>query len=161
MQQLNETGQLTLDLAPRIAGLPNEDNRHIADMVGNQMTVHTAGALGPVARVRIEINHKGDSTETLNGHTYSGHYVNTAFQRATDYRTNSVQQPIKHRCPQRFGRLWHRCRNLFRYADRYAGWGGIHGQPTQHHRTSCCESAHPLLHAKLHDRWSEQQSVRC
>lgn len=76
LQQLNQTGQLTLDLAPRIVGLPNEDNRHIADLAINNVSLNMAGPLGPVARVRFVLNHRGESTETSAGRSYKFHFGN-------------------------------------------------------------------------------------
>src|SRR5262249_43496430 len=70
LQQLNQTGQLTLNLAPRIAGLPNEDNRHIADLAISSMTANTTGPVGSVARVRLVVTHRGQSTETSAGHSF-------------------------------------------------------------------------------------------
>jgi hypothetical protein len=71
LNHLNQTGQLTLDLAPLIAGTSTEDNRHIADLAVAAMTVQPQGPIGPVARVRLLIDHDGQSTETLNGRRYN------------------------------------------------------------------------------------------
>lgn len=76
LNQLNGTGQLDLDLTPLIQGLPNEDDRHLADLTVTSMTVQTNGQTGPAARVRLIINHRGDSTETLAGHAYKFHFGN-------------------------------------------------------------------------------------
>jgi hypothetical protein len=77
LNTLNQSGQLTLDLAPLIAGLPNEDNRHIADLSVANISVQTTGALGPVARVRLVVNHQGQSIETLAGHQYQFYFGNS------------------------------------------------------------------------------------
>jgi hypothetical protein len=76
LKQLNDSGQLTLDLSPLIAGLPNEDNRHLSDLNVANITVQTQGNLGPATRLRIVINHQGESTEKLNGHRYQFHFGN-------------------------------------------------------------------------------------
>jgi FG-GAP-like repeat/Divergent InlB B-repeat domain len=76
LRRLNQTGQVALNLGPLIAGLPNEDNRHIADFKVAAMGVQSTGPLGPAARVRIVINHQGQSTETLKGRSYKFHFGN-------------------------------------------------------------------------------------
>jgi hypothetical protein len=76
LKQLNDTGRLNLDLAPLIAGLPNEDNRHIADLTVSNITVQTTGPLGQAARLRLIINHQGQSTEVLSGHQFGFDFGN-------------------------------------------------------------------------------------
>ena len=77
LNTLNQSGNLTLDLSPLIAGLPNEDNRHIADLSVANMTVQTSSTLGPVARVRLVVNDQGQSVETLAGHQYQFYFGNS------------------------------------------------------------------------------------
>jgi hypothetical protein len=81
LEELNQTGQLTLDISPRIAGLPNEDNRHIADFRVADMSVQTDGQIGSFGRVRVLIDHHGQSVETQDGHRYSFHFGNGADDR--------------------------------------------------------------------------------
>jgi hypothetical protein len=70
LQELNATGTMELDLAPLIKGLPNEDNRHIADLSVANISVSAAGSPGPAARVRVVIDHRGESIATRGGHSY-------------------------------------------------------------------------------------------
>jgi hypothetical protein len=74
--QLNNTGQLVLDLVPLIQGLSNEDDRHLADLTVTNLTVGPCAATGPVARLRLLMIHQGESTERLNGHAYTFHFGN-------------------------------------------------------------------------------------
>jgi hypothetical protein len=71
LQQLNQNGVLSLDLSPRIAGLPNEDNRHIADISVAAMDVTVNGPVSTFGRIRTIIDHQGQSTETAYGRRYN------------------------------------------------------------------------------------------
>ena len=76
LQELNDTGQLILELGPLIQGLSNEDDRHLADLTVTNITVGPCAAAGPVARLRLLMIHQGESTERLNGHAYTFHFGN-------------------------------------------------------------------------------------
>jgi len=69
-RQLNQIGRLTIDPAPLIAELANEDNRRIAGVSLANKTVQTTGSLGSFARVRLIVNHRRQSNELLNGRAY-------------------------------------------------------------------------------------------
>lgn len=81
LQELNQRGEVAIDLTPRIEGLPFEQNRHIANIVIENMGVQLNGPVGPFARMRVIVNHNGESTETLDGRTYRFHVGNSSKER--------------------------------------------------------------------------------
>ncbi len=74
LRQLNQAGAVSIDLTPRIAGLPNEENRHIADLGvadnGMQVQVNGPGPVSGFGRVRVVPEHNGQSLESASGHSY-------------------------------------------------------------------------------------------
>lgn len=72
LRQLNQSGAVTLDLTPRIAGLPNEENRHIADLgvADNGLQVQTSGPVSGFGRVRVVAEHNGQSLESAGSRSY-------------------------------------------------------------------------------------------
>jgi hypothetical protein len=81
LQRLNQNGSVTMDISSRIAGLPEEENRHIADIEIDNLTVQSSTPQGPVARVRAIVDHRGRSTQTLNGRSYNFYFGNGLTDR--------------------------------------------------------------------------------
>lgn len=72
LKQLNQAGAVSIDLVLRIAGLPNEENRHIADLgvTDGGMQVHVNDAVSGFGRVRVVAEHNGQSLESAGGRSY-------------------------------------------------------------------------------------------
>lgn len=65
---------LPIDVSQRIGPLLGEDNRHIADIVFDQIQVQAAGPIGSFARMRVLVAHDGRSLQSLNGRQYNFYF---------------------------------------------------------------------------------------